>query len=388
MLDLRTAALFVTILFTIQAIIALLFTLLARSYRGTGAWAAASLLAVIGSILYGLRGLIPDFFSVLLANAIYIVALSLLYDGVRQFLHVPRPMRYLFGFPTFIFLLIFYLTYGRDDIILRSVVMSLYIVISMSASARLLILRAAPEVRRSHWFTAGTFLVFVLFHALRVIPLFTVAPGSVLETDLLLSFPMIISSICGVLWTAGIALMITERLVVELKFTATHDFLTNTLNRRAAQSLLESEIRRTRSQATPLSILLMDVDHFKTINDRYGHASGDVVLVTLVERVAQAIGKEAHMARWGGEEFLIILPATPAVTAFEIAQTLRRLITNSPYVVEATPIFCSVSVGVATATTDDLDDLLRRADRALYHAKHAGRNTVFADSSTLAEVTA
>jgi diguanylate cyclase (GGDEF)-like protein len=380
----------VTVLFTVQAIVACLFTLLARSYRGAGSWAVASFLAVIGSALYGGRGLIPDFYSVIVANTIYIIALCFLYYGVRQFLQLTKPPRLLYLLPVVVPCLIYYLTYVRDDIIIRSTFMSLFIVIMMVATARLLFLKSDRAVRRSHWFTAAVFLLFALFHALRIVPLFTVAPTSPLGVELLLSFPMIISSICGVLWTAGIALMITERLVVELQFTATHDFLTNILNRRAAQAQLENEIRRARQQESHLSILLMDVDHFKSINDRYGHATGDVVLTTLVQRLTEANGSAEMMARWGGEEFLILLPATSAAAAYQIAQSIQRHIGESPILVDGIPIACSLSIGVATAepATANLDDLLRRADRALYHAKHAGRNTVSVDSPTPAEVAA
>lgn len=389
MLDLRTAALFVTVLFTVQAVVACLFTLLARSYRGAGSWAIASFLAVIGSALYGMRGLIPDFYSVIVANTIYIIGLCFLYYGVRQFLELTKPPRLLYLIPLLVPPLIYYLTYSRNDIIVRSVFMSLFIIILMVATARLLFQRSAPSVRRSHWFTGSVFILFALFHALRILPLINLPPTSPLGIDLLLSFPMIVSSICGVLWTAGIALMITERLVVELQFTASHDFLTNILNRRAGQKQLEIELHRATQQNKPFSILLMDVDHFKNINDRYGHLTGDAVLIALVARLCEKSSSLNHIARWGGEEFLMMLPATSATAAHRIAQEINDLIAGTPIIVDNKAIACSVSIGVATAdATTDLTDLLRRADRALYHAKHAGRNTVSVDGPALAEVAA
>lgn len=390
MLDLRTAAIFVSILFTIQGVVTLMFTLLARSYRGTAAWAVSNLLATLATILYGLRDIIPDFVSIVVANLLYALALCWLYYGVRQFLKMGTPPRYLVLFPLIVVVAIPYLTYVRDDIVARSILMSAVLVALMVNTALLLFTKTTPALRRSHWFTATIFLLFAGFHLVRIIPLLALPPTSPLALNLLFSIPMIVSAVCGLLWTAGIALMITERLVVELQHTATHDFLTSTLNRRAAQTLLEAEVHRAHQQESPLSILLMDVDHFKLINDHYGHATGDEVLVTLVQRMSRVSGTTTQIARWGGEEFLVILPATSANSAYETAHQVLTLIAGTPIVVEGKAIACSVSIGVATieSATTTLDDLLRRADRALYHAKHAGRNMVFADSSTVADVAA
>lgn len=367
-----------------------MFMLLARSYRGTGMWAVGNLLATVGTILYGLREIIPDFFSIVIANVLSTLALCCLYYGVCQFVKTTTNPRVLVLFPVVVAVVIPYLTYVHNDIVARSIVMSAVLVALMLITALVLLTKSVRAVRRSHWFTASVFLLFAGFHLLRILPLLTLPPTAPLAIDLLFSIPMAVSAVCGLLWTAGIALMITERLVVELQHTATHDFLTTTLNRRAAQSLLEAEVRRTRQHDTPLSILLMDVDHFKTINDRYGHATGDAVLITLVQRISQVHGMMDHVVRWGGEEFLVILPATPADSAYHLAQTLKERIAGNAIPVGDTLIYCTVSIGIGTVepATADLDDLLRRADRALYHAKHGGRNRVSTDTLALAELAA
>jgi diguanylate cyclase (GGDEF)-like protein len=380
-LDLPTAAVFVSILFAIQALVTLLFTILARSYRGTGAWAVGNVAVMAGVILVGLRDTIPDFFSIALANTLYLIAISFLYHGVRQFLGLPTaPPRLQFTIPLFAVPVLLYFTYGRNDIVIRSILMSAAMATCMTATAYLLFTKSAPTLRRSHWFTATIFATFAGFHTLRIFPLLTAPLPDPLAINLLFSLPMVVSAICGLLWTAGIAMMITERLMVELQYTATHDFLTNLLNRRAAQNELENQLRRAHKLHQPLSIFLLDADLFKSINDRYGHAAGDAVLIALTHRLRTEHPAPHHIARWGGEEFLIILPDTPATPALQRAHALRAAIADVPIPVEGQDVCCTVSIGVATTAplTPTLDDLLRRADNALYQAKRAGRNTVIA----------
>ncbi len=394
MFDLTTAATFVVFLSLIQLSIAFLFTLLARSFRGTLAWTWAGSLGVVGSVLYGLRGIIPDLFAIVIANSVNTLALCALYFGVRQFLKQKTSgahIALIFALPLAVALTLSYFTFVQNNIVIRSTVMSGMTISLMAATAYLLFYRSDRNVRRSHWFTGSIFVLFALFQILRLIPFFMLLRmAPTVANDLLVVLPLMAASIYGILWTAGISLMITERLVVELQHTATHDFLTTTLNRRAAHAQLEAEVARARQQRVPLSILLLDVDHFKAINDRYGHEAGDAVLVTLVERLHSVSHVAEGVGRWGGEEFLMILPSTPLESAYESAKRVNSLIADTAFTVEGTPIHCSVSIGVASSTPDraDVNDLLRRADRALYHAKRAGRNRVSTDTLVPAEVAA
>ncbi len=156
------------------------------------------------------------------------------------------------------------------------------------------------------------------------------------------------------------------------------DPLTRLSNRRHLRELLDHEMARTVRRFRPLSILLVDVDHFKSVNDLHGHEVGDQVLVELASRLRTAVRVADAVGRWGGEEFCVVLFETDAVGAMVPAENLRARIAGTPFHTRAGEIRITVSVGVATLQPDVLeaDDVLRRADRALYDAKRAGRDRV------------
>ena len=159
-----------------------------------------------------------------------------------------------------------------------------------------------------------------------------------------------------------------------MRSLAATDVLTGLPNRRSMLDTLMQAMDSTRASDMPLAIALVDVDHFKAVNDQHGHATGDAVLVRLGERMRSHLREGDTLARWGGEEFLICAPGTPAPAAREIAERVRAAVAASP-MPHGRPL--SVSLGVAVwQDDDDVDTLLLRADRALYRAKSEGRNRV------------
>jgi diguanylate cyclase (GGDEF)-like protein len=160
----------------------------------------------------------------------------------------------------------------------------------------------------------------------------------------------------------------------ELERLATTDVLTGLHNRRSAQTQLEVAISRAARHETPLTALLIDVDHFKRINDVHGHEAGDEVLRELAERLGDALRREDVCGRWGGEELLVLLGDTDADRAAAAAEKLRELIAGAPFTGAALPV--TVSIGLAEWQGDKSDALVRRADAALYKAKAAGRDTI------------
>jgi diguanylate cyclase (GGDEF)-like protein len=159
---------------------------------------------------------------------------------------------------------------------------------------------------------------------------------------------------------------------------AQSDPLTGCFNRR---SLLESAARdfsRTRRAGSPLSVILLDIDHFKLINDTYGHAAGDAVIRTLTEVVKNAIRTADLLGRMGGEEFVVFLPDTDTISALLVAEKLRCLLEQSVVKFEQHTIAFTASFGVAQMSEQDDDPLalIERADTQMYQAKHDGRNCV------------
>jgi diguanylate cyclase (GGDEF)-like protein len=151
------------------------------------------------------------------------------------------------------------------------------------------------------------------------------------------------------------------------------DQLTGLMNRRAMQAALARETARARRHGAAASIVLCDVDHFKAINDRHGHAAGDQVLRRVAQALAGAVRASDVCARWGGEEFIVLLPQTPLAGARCAAETVRRAIARRAQV----PPVATVSAGVAEIGLDETaESALRRADEYLYRAKAAGRDRV------------
>jgi len=163
-----------------------------------------------------------------------------------------------------------------------------------------------------------------------------------------------------------------------LRGEALTDPLTKAFNRRHAMRVLDGEVNRSRRDRVPLSLIALDIDLFKRINDRYGHAAGDQVLVGLVQRVQECLRSSDVCARIGGEEFLIILPATHAEEAQVVAEKLCTAIAARPF--QAGPsVSVTVTVSLGVAELEDKgssDTLLMAADAALYSAKRSGRNRV------------
>jgi diguanylate cyclase (GGDEF)-like protein len=159
---------------------------------------------------------------------------------------------------------------------------------------------------------------------------------------------------------------------------ATRDSLTGLWNRTAILEILAREIESARRLRTPLAVTLMDIDHFKRINDTHGHLAGDEVLRILGEKLANQIRATDSLGRFGGEEFLLVMPATPRQAPFLPLERLHRAIAELAISFGGSPIKVTASFGVAwlEPTDDSPNNLIGRADAALYAAKYAGRNRV------------
>jgi diguanylate cyclase (GGDEF)-like protein len=170
-----------------------------------------------------------------------------------------------------------------------------------------------------------------------------------------------------------------EETKTKLKYHATIDPLTDIFNRRHFLELSEKMINRDPTSNGHASFLLFDIDHFKKINDQYGHLIGDQVLHGIAQTCMKNLRTDDILGRFGGEEFVILLPETKLDSAKNIAERLRLLVAETPVETEIGVIYTTISIGVATkgkASRLTIDQMLSRADRAMYQAKQAGRNRV------------
>ncbi|MGB6066076.1 MAG: GGDEF domain-containing protein [Desulfomonilaceae bacterium] len=173
---------------------------------------------------------------------------------------------------------------------------------------------------------------------------------------------------------------ITDRKNLEerLRKLATTDSLTDIWNRRHFGVLVRGELERAKRYGGDLALMMIDLDHFKEINDTYGHAVGDEVLQMVAAVGRRILRSIDFFARYGGEEFAVALPETPLEQALKVAERLRRALSETPIASQSDPIYITVSIGVTVAEpgSADFNRLLQQADGALYGAKDNGRNRV------------
>jgi diguanylate cyclase (GGDEF)-like protein len=172
---------------------------------------------------------------------------------------------------------------------------------------------------------------------------------------------------------------VTDRKLLEqeLERQAQTDSLTGAVNRRHFQDLAERELAQSRRYNHPLSLLMIDIDRFKAVNDNFGHAVGDLVLREFVRKCRETLREVDIVARTGGEEFAVLLPATNDGQAAHVAERLRQAVAAGEVPVQQnSPVRFTISVGVASFQDADLETSLHRADQALYRAKELGRDRV------------
>lgn len=167
-----------------------------------------------------------------------------------------------------------------------------------------------------------------------------------------------------------------SRLSAELRRAARHDALTGLLNRRAGEELLAEEAQRARRLGDGFALLLIDLDHFKAVNDRFGHAAGDRVLQHVATLLGAQLREIDRLVRWGGEEFVVLLPATTMAEACTLARRLGDRLRGLPLVWREQPLPTTASIGISAwgGEDDSPGKALARADAALYQAKRAGRD--------------
>ncbi len=155
----------------------------------------------------------------------------------------------------------------------------------------------------------------------------------------------------------------------------TKDSLTGLLQHARVKERLDHELQRSERTGEPLSVVMLDIDHFKKVNDNYGHLIGDQVISSVANLLKQQLRKTDIIGRYGGEEFLLILPDCNQQQAFALVEQLRQSFASLPFSFDYHNFHCTFSAGISQAkATDDTDQLIDQADKALYSSKHAGRN--------------
>ncbi len=179
----------------------------------------------------------------------------------------------------------------------------------------------------------------------------------------------------GLILNLVLALLVIERMVRRLRQRSLRDALTGLLNRRALAPLLRRQVGRLRRYGETYAVLMVDIDHFKRINDSFGHAVGDAALVDLARLMREAARDVDHIVRMGGEEFCLLLPHTDLDGALRLGTRLREVVRSADAIARV-PMTVSVGVAIAQSVDEPADAVIARADAALYRAKAAGRDRV------------
>lgn len=165
-----------------------------------------------------------------------------------------------------------------------------------------------------------------------------------------------------------------------LEDAASIDVLTDCYNRRELERKLEEQFSVSRRYGKIFSVIMFDIDYFKNLNDSYGHEAGDLVLKELSSRIKKAMRAEDNIFRYGGEEFVLILPETDEKNAALLANRLRKEVSDFPFILDGKKVFVTSSFGVASSIdTNSISQILKNADSLMYKAKNSGRNRVMSN---------
>jgi diguanylate cyclase (GGDEF)-like protein len=211
-------------------------------------------------------------------------------------------------------------------------------------------------------------------------------PADIIQPALVNYFYVLLSGMQPLFLSIGFLLLYNETLQRELHLLARVDSLTGVKNRLALTESATRMLSQVNRGGRPLGVLMIDADHFKSVNDRFGHGGGDKVLLALVASIRATLRAGNVIGRIGGEEFVVLAPDTSLEQALVLAERIRGTVESTPLMVDGHLLQLTVSIGTAAAEPGEHDvaALLRRADAALYAAKHAGRNRVMAADPELA----
>jgi diguanylate cyclase (GGDEF)-like protein len=377
--DVRSVAVFVGMTFFIQAAAIGAQAYMIRDlkqYKGVIAALAANLVVAVGLMLRLFVNQLPDFMTTIVSNILFLTGPGLYYVALSQFTGSPYSKTYVIGVITAALLSLLYFSYWQDNLGNRLITLSLGSV----AMIFILVYQLWQTRKTSLRFSATLMLVFFLINGIslivRTISLIVDPPQETFSLSPAQSATYLFSFGISFFWSIGFILMVSQRLRNDLMDVATMDVLTGIPNRRATQLFLEKELARARRNHSQFSVLLIDIDRFKQVNDKWGHSVGDHVLVRTAGIFQSMIRKQDWVGRWGGEEFLMIVPGSSPDEARVLAERLRTGIAGVRHNHGSASFCITISIGVTRADeTDEIDEILKKADMALYTAKRT-RNTV------------
>ncbi len=377
------------ITFTMGAILFVVARSNPSQIKGVREWAWSCVLQGIAWVLLAERGQIPDFLSIVMGNTILVAVVTMQFQAILRFKERKSFGLWLFIPTALSFAALNYFSFISPDISIRTTIVGLFCMSFCLLSGSFFIFKQRHPIIFTEWILTVVFVVIGLILLFRTLYIWFFDPTLVhLYTDNQMQ-GVIFSTICiaDVLLTFSFAMMLNERFREEILRLAKIDPLTEIYNRAAMEQMYKNELRRADRYNSPVSLLMLDLDFFKVINDTYGHQVGDKTLKILVKSITEQLRSTDILSRYGGEEFAILLPDSNSRGAEIAAERLCRKVEKSLITVDGYKFSITVSIGVADFKFegDSLEKLINRADKALFQAKQSGRNrvVVFEENETL-----
>jgi diguanylate cyclase (GGDEF)-like protein len=371
-IDNRTLFACQTLLTAVYAIVFLSMGRMHRHLPGTGSFALGFFSGFLGCVLIILRGILPNFFSIVVMNFLLFSAFALFYRGILLFFRSPRTTRLLWILVGVALLLLTYFSTVHDQSALRIAIISLVLFLSRGFIAVELFRQAGQRAILNVF--AVLMATYALFGVGRTVVTFLHgAPYDLNQTSSFQTPALVVNFIFICILGLFFILMLSSELVAVVEAQSLNDHVSGALNRRGIDQRLALELVRAERDGYEIAIAFIDIDHFKQINDTAGHAAGDAALRRVVEVITSRLRSYDFFGRYGGDEFLLVLPQTSCEDALRIAERIQQAVGGLVVSRFALPI--SLSIGLTLATfRESSSSMLARADMALYNAKQAGRS--------------
>jgi diguanylate cyclase (GGDEF)-like protein len=343
-----------------------------RHLPGTGSFALGFSFGFLGCALTVVRDTIPSFVFVVVEHFLVFSAFVLFYRGILLFFRSPRTIHFLWTLVCVALLLLMYFSTADDRVAPRIVIVSLVLLLVRGLIAVELFRQAGQRSILNVF--AVLMAVYTLFGAARcMVTLRHGPPYDLMQTSRLQTPSLVVNLLFICIMGLFFLLMLSSELVAIVEAQSLHDHVSGALNRRGIDQRLALELVRAERNGYQLAIALIDIDHFKQINDTAGHAAGDAALKQVVGVITSRLRSYDFFGRFGGDEFLLVLPQTSCDDAVRIAERIEHALNGLVVSRFALPITLSIGLTMATPGESAVS-MLDRADAALYKAKRAGRN--------------
>ena len=385
-LDLQTLSLVLVSVTAFLTFVIIFVRLTQKTYTGFNFWVVSNITVAIGILLLGIDGNWTD----ILGTSLTFGAVLIGYEGNRRFLKLKHNLFLSSGIFFLQFAALVYFKFFDDNNVVSQVSFTSFSVGVVSIFCGFVFARNYSErTKFSYNFTGITYFIFALIMIARsLVTLFTGDKNDFYKPDGIQPVFFILYILFEIVWTFNYINLNANRLQNELRQTqaeleklATTDFLTGIHNQRSFLQIGENELQRAKRFRHPLSVIMFDIDFFKRINDRFGHAAGDTVLIEIAATCRKILRVTDTFGRLGGEEFAVLLPHTRVDDAKTVAEYLRVSIEQMRIESVSKKIKVTASFGIAelSGTDAQIKTTLDRADVFLYEAKNKGRNRIASD---------